>query len=33
MPKGTVTVPGRPSDDVAPGTLKNIWRQAGKEER
>ena len=25
---GRVTVPGAPSDDVAPSTLKNIWRQA-----
>ena len=26
--RGRVTVPGRPNDDVAPGTLKSIWRQA-----
>jgi predicted RNA binding protein YcfA (HicA-like mRNA interferase family) len=26
---GIVTVPGHPSDDLAPGTLKGIWKQAG----
>ena len=26
---GTVTVPGHPRDDVAPGTWSNILRQAG----
>jgi predicted RNA binding protein YcfA (HicA-like mRNA interferase family) len=25
---GTVTVPGRPSDDVRPGTLNSILKQA-----
>ncbi len=25
---GLVTVPGKPSDDLAPGTLGSIWRQA-----
>jgi predicted RNA binding protein YcfA (HicA-like mRNA interferase family) len=30
---GIVTVPGHPSDDVAPGTLKSIWTQAGLEKR
>ena len=25
---GVVTVHGRPSDDVAPGTLHNIYKQA-----
>jgi predicted RNA binding protein YcfA (HicA-like mRNA interferase family) len=25
---GTVTVPGKLSDDLAPGTLSSIWRQA-----
>lgn len=25
---GRVTVPGKPSDDLAPGTLSSIWRQA-----
>jgi predicted RNA binding protein YcfA (HicA-like mRNA interferase family) len=27
--KGRVTVAGKPSDDLAPGTLKSIFRQAG----
>lgn len=27
--KGTVTVAGRPSVDVPPGTLKSIFKQAG----
>jgi predicted RNA binding protein YcfA (HicA-like mRNA interferase family) len=26
---GLVTVPGKPGDDVAPGTLNNILKQAG----
>jgi predicted RNA binding protein YcfA (HicA-like mRNA interferase family) len=26
---GTVTVAGKPGDDVPPGTLRNILRQAG----
>lgn len=25
---GTVTVPGKPSDELAPGTLNSIWKQA-----
>ncbi|MBD2500040.1 type II toxin-antitoxin system HicA family toxin [Anabaena azotica] len=25
---GKVTVPGKLSDDLAPGTLSSIWRQA-----
>ncbi|MDM9582655.1 MULTISPECIES: type II toxin-antitoxin system HicA family toxin [unclassified Nostoc] len=25
---GVVTVPGKLSDDLAPGTLSSIWRQA-----
>jgi predicted RNA binding protein YcfA (HicA-like mRNA interferase family) len=25
---GRVTVPGKPSDDLAPGTLNSIWKQA-----
>jgi len=29
---GKVTVPGKPSDDLAPGTYKSILRQAGLEE-
>ncbi|MDQ2798385.1 MAG: type II toxin-antitoxin system HicA family toxin [Armatimonadota bacterium] len=27
--QGKVTVAGHPSDEVPPGTLSNIWRQAG----
>ena len=27
--RGTVTVAGKPSIDVPPGTLAEIWRQAG----
>ncbi|MSQ60133.1 MAG: type II toxin-antitoxin system HicA family toxin [Betaproteobacteria bacterium] len=27
--KGRVTVPGKPSDDLAPGTLNSILKQAG----
>lgn len=30
--RGTVTVAGRASRDLAPGTLKSILRQAGIEE-
>ncbi|MBI2910114.1 MAG: type II toxin-antitoxin system HicA family toxin [Chloroflexi bacterium] len=26
--KGIVIIAGRPSKDVAPGTLKSIWKQA-----
>ncbi|MHB8249030.1 MAG: type II toxin-antitoxin system HicA family toxin [Acidithiobacillus sp.] len=26
---GRVTVPGKPSDDLAPGTLNSIFKQAG----
>ena len=26
---GLVTVPGRPNDDLAPGTLNSILKQAG----
>ena len=26
---GRVTVPGRPSDDLAPGTLNSILKQSG----
>ncbi|MDE2299559.1 MAG: type II toxin-antitoxin system HicA family toxin [Burkholderiales bacterium] len=26
---GRVTVPGKPSDDLAPGTLNSILKQAG----
>ncbi|MBD9357487.1 type II toxin-antitoxin system HicA family toxin [Methylomonas albis] len=26
---GVVTVSGKPSDDVAPGTLNSIYKQAG----
>ncbi len=26
---GRVTVPGKPSDDVAPGTLSSIMKQSG----
>ena len=29
---GRVTVPGKPSDDLAVGTLKSILKQAGLEE-
>ena len=25
---GRVTVPGKPGDDLAPGTLNSIWKQA-----
>ncbi|MCI0490311.1 MAG: type II toxin-antitoxin system HicA family toxin [Blastocatellia bacterium] len=27
--KGLVTVPGKPNDELAPGTLNNILKQAG----
>jgi predicted RNA binding protein YcfA (HicA-like mRNA interferase family) len=27
--KGLVTISGKPSDDLAPGTLNNIYKQAG----
>jgi predicted RNA binding protein YcfA (HicA-like mRNA interferase family) len=27
--RGVVTVPGKPNDELAPGTLNNIWKQAG----
>jgi predicted RNA binding protein YcfA (HicA-like mRNA interferase family) len=27
--RGRVTVPGKPSDDLAPGTLNSILKQAG----
>jgi predicted RNA binding protein YcfA (HicA-like mRNA interferase family) len=27
--RGVVTVPGKSSDDLAPGTLNNILKQAG----
>lgn len=26
--KDKVTVPGKPSDELPPGTLNNIWKQA-----
>ncbi|HEU0166205.1 MAG TPA: type II toxin-antitoxin system HicA family toxin [Chloroflexota bacterium] len=29
---GRVTVAGKPGDDLAPGTLRSIWRQAQLEE-
>lgn len=29
MKKGRVTVAGKPSDDLAPGTLNSIYKQAG----
>jgi predicted RNA binding protein YcfA (HicA-like mRNA interferase family) len=28
LKRGRVTIPGHPADDVAPGTLKSIYRQA-----
>lgn len=31
--KGIVVVAGHPGKDVAPGTLKSIWKQAELEER
>ncbi|MGD8580589.1 MAG: type II toxin-antitoxin system HicA family toxin [Lysobacterales bacterium] len=27
--KGLITVPGKPSDDLAPGTVSRIFKQAG----
>jgi predicted RNA binding protein YcfA (HicA-like mRNA interferase family) len=27
--RGVVTVPGQPNDELAPGTLNNILKQAG----
>ena len=30
---GRVTVPGRPNDDLAPGTLNSILKQAGLKRR
>ncbi len=27
--KGLVTVPGKPSDELAPGTVSSIFKQAG----
>jgi predicted RNA binding protein YcfA (HicA-like mRNA interferase family) len=27
--RGVVTIPGKPSDEVAPGTFNNILKQAG----
>jgi predicted RNA binding protein YcfA (HicA-like mRNA interferase family) len=27
--RGVVTVPGKPNDDLAPGTLNSILKQAG----
>jgi predicted RNA binding protein YcfA (HicA-like mRNA interferase family) len=30
--KGIVVVAGHPSKELAPGTLKSIWKQAGLEE-
>jgi predicted RNA binding protein YcfA (HicA-like mRNA interferase family) len=31
---GRVTVPGKPGDDLAPGTLNSVWKQAQiKEQR
>ena len=32
MKKGRVTVPGKPSDDLAAGTLNSILKQAGLKE-
>jgi predicted RNA binding protein YcfA (HicA-like mRNA interferase family) len=29
LKKGIVTIAGKPNDDVAPGTLNNIIKQAG----
>jgi predicted RNA binding protein YcfA (HicA-like mRNA interferase family) len=29
---GRVTVPGKPSDDLAPGTLNSVLKQAGLKE-
>ena len=30
---GRVTVPGKPSDDLAPGTINSILKQAGLKRR
>jgi predicted RNA binding protein YcfA (HicA-like mRNA interferase family) len=30
---GVVTVPGKPNDDLAPGTLNSILKQAGLKRR
>jgi len=30
---GRVTVPGKPGDDLAPGTLNSIWKQAQLKDR
>ena len=30
--RGRVTIPGKPSDDLAPGTLNSILKQAGLKE-
>jgi predicted RNA binding protein YcfA (HicA-like mRNA interferase family) len=30
---GRVTVPGKPSDELAPGTLNSILKQAGLKDR
>ncbi len=30
---GRVTVPGKPGDDLAPGTLASIWKQAQLKDR
>jgi len=30
---GRVTVPGKPSDDLAPGTLNSVLKQAGLKEQ
>jgi predicted RNA binding protein YcfA (HicA-like mRNA interferase family) len=30
---GRVTVAGKPSDDIAPGTLNSIFKQAGLKEK
>jgi predicted RNA binding protein YcfA (HicA-like mRNA interferase family) len=30
--QGLVTVPGKPSDDVRPGTLNSVLKQAGLKE-
>jgi predicted RNA binding protein YcfA (HicA-like mRNA interferase family) len=29
MKRGRVTVPGKPGDDIAPGTLNSIFKQSG----
>jgi predicted RNA binding protein YcfA (HicA-like mRNA interferase family) len=30
---GRVTIPGKPSDDLAPGTLNSVLKQAGLKEK